>query len=66
LIRLKEVQQRVPYSRATIYRLVQAGAFPGNIPIGGRAVAWLESDVNNWIEQRLRAAARSGERGEAR
>jgi prophage regulatory protein len=58
-LRLPEVRRRVPYSRATIYRLITAGKFPRPYSLGARAVAWLESEVNAWIEARLSAAARS-------
>ncbi len=52
-LRLSEVRNRVPYSRATIYRLITAGQFPRPYSLGARAVAWLESDVTAWIEARL-------------
>jgi prophage regulatory protein len=56
-LRLSEVRNRVPYSRATIYRLITAGQFPQPYSLGARAVAWLESDVTAWIEARLSAQA---------
>jgi prophage regulatory protein len=58
-LRLPEVRARVPYSRATIYRLITAGQFPRPYSMGARAVAWLESDVTAWIEARLSAPAPS-------
>jgi prophage regulatory protein len=58
-LRLPEVRTRVPYSRATIYRLMTAGLFPRPFSLGARAVAWLESDVTAWIEARLSAPASS-------
>jgi len=30
------------------------GSFPKSIPLGGRAVAWLESEVDEWMESRIR------------
>jgi len=30
------------------------GEFPKAIPLGGRAVAWLESEVDEWMESRIR------------
>ena len=55
-LRLKEVQDRVPYGRATIYRKVAAGQFPKPYDLGGgRAVAWLESEINDWIASRITA-----------
>ncbi len=58
-LRLPEVRARVPYSRATIYRLITAGQIPRPYSMGARAVAWLESDVTAWIEARLSAPAPS-------
>jgi len=55
-LRLSEVQRRVPYSRSTIYLKVSLGEFPKPVNLGARAVAWLESDVNEWITRRIEAA----------
>ena len=57
-MRLSEVRGRVPYSRATIYRLIAAGVFPSPVqPWGARSVAWLESkEVDAWIAARVEAA----------
>ena len=52
-LRLSEVRGRVPYSRPTIYRLIAAGEFPRPYSLGARAVAWLESEIDAWIEARV-------------
>lgn len=52
-LRLAEVRNRVPYSRSTIYQLVTQGRFPKPINLGARAVAWLESDIDEWIAARV-------------
>ena len=52
-LRIIEVQRRVPYSRSTIYLKVNRGEFPQPISLGARAVGWLESDVDEWIAQRI-------------
>ncbi|MGF6665004.1 putative DNA-binding transcriptional regulator AlpA [Paraburkholderia atlantica] len=49
LLRLADVKARTGLSRTTIYRFIADGKFPRNFPIGARAVAWLESDVTQWI-----------------
>jgi prophage regulatory protein len=54
-LRLAEVRNRVGYGRATIYRLMGAGEFPRSYSLGARAVAWLESDIDAWIEARVKA-----------
>jgi len=52
-LRLAEVRNRVPYSRSTIYQLITQGRFPKPINLGARAVAWLESDIDEWIAARV-------------
>lgn len=54
LIRRKDVETRTGLSRSTIYARIAAGTFPSPIDLGGgRAVAWLESDIDAWIRQRI-------------
>ncbi|MGL6587440.1 helix-turn-helix transcriptional regulator [Aeromonas sp. FDAARGOS 1407] len=52
LIKLKDVTEMTTLSKATIYRLIKQGAFPPQISLGPRAVAWRLSDIVAWIEQR--------------
>jgi len=59
LIRLSEVLKRVPYSRSTIYLKVARGEFPQPVSLGARAVAWVQADVDAWIDRRI-DAGRSG------
>lgn len=53
LKRLPDVLNRVGYSRSTIYQLITQGKFPKPINLGARAVAWLESDIDEWIAARV-------------
>ena len=61
LLRLSEVRSRVPYSRATIYRLVADGKFPRSYHLGGKAVFWLEAEVDNWISEHVAAGGGDGD-----
>jgi prophage regulatory protein len=66
LMRLREVQNRVPYGRATIYRKIAAGEFPKPYDMGGgRAVAWLESEIDDWIAARVQARKESEQKTSA-
>ena len=56
ILRLPQVQAQVGLSRSTIYLQVQEGTFPAPIKLGARAVGWLESDVHNWLTNRISAA----------
>jgi prophage regulatory protein len=49
LLRIKEVMQRVPLGRSTIYARMSRGDFPPARVLGGGVVAWLESEVSAWI-----------------
>ncbi|MDK2377288.1 helix-turn-helix transcriptional regulator [Serratia fonticola] len=53
LIRLPEVQRRTGYSKAWIYRLISQKRFPSSVKIGTRSIAFVESEVNEWINQRI-------------
>jgi prophage regulatory protein len=53
LKRLPDVLRRVGYSRSTVYQLIAEGKFPKPISLGARAVAWLESDIDEWIASRI-------------
>ena len=62
-IRLPEVLSRTGYGRTTIYRKMEDGSFPRSVKLGGppidteafdsRAVAWIEDEVEQWIESRI-------------
>ncbi|AST67236.1 hypothetical protein AZ021_003754 [Enterobacter ludwigii] len=50
LIRLPEVLNRTGYGKAWIYHLISKGCFPSPVKIGSRAVAFIESEVEEWIQ----------------
>lgn len=60
IIRLPQVKQRTGLSRSTIYSLIKAGQFKAPIALGARAVGWLESDVSEFIETRVKASRKAG------
>ena len=53
LIKLRDVSARTGISASELYRRIAAGTFPRQIHLGPKSVAWLESDVNAWIEARV-------------
>jgi prophage regulatory protein len=53
LIRLSEVQRRTGYSKAWLYRLMSQGKFPTSVKIGTRSIAFVESEIDEWINQRI-------------
>ena len=54
-LRISEVIRRVGVSRPTIYRWMSKGSFPKQIAIGANSVAWLESDVTQWMVDQMAA-----------
>lgn len=55
-IRLPKVLAMVGLSQTTIYDMANAGRFPKQVKLGGRAVAWVKSEVLQWNMDRLSAA----------
>lgn len=53
LIRLSEVLNKTGFCKAWIYKLIKAGSFPSQIKIGARAIAFIESEVDEWIESMI-------------
>ncbi|MEL5468378.1 AlpA family transcriptional regulator [Serratia nevei] len=53
LIRLPDVMSITGLKRSTIYLKMKDGDFPKSIPIGERSVAWVEGEVNKWIEKNI-------------
>lgn len=49
IIRLKTVLDRTGLSRSTLYRKIDEGSFPRQIPISARGTGWRESAVERWI-----------------
>lgn len=58
LIRLPEVKARVGLSRSSIYQRIAEGTFPAPVRLGEKSVAWLEADIDKWIQIRLVNAGR--------
>jgi prophage regulatory protein len=53
ILRLPDVIDRVGFSRSTIYDFVSKGRFPAPVRIGIRAVGWLESEIEAWVQTKF-------------
>ncbi len=51
ILRLKSVIEKTGISRSTIYSMIKANRFPKPVCIGIRSSGWLQSEINNWIEE---------------
>ena len=52
-LRLPEVQARTGLSRSTIYVRIEQGRFPRPVSLGGRAVGWVEAELDEWLRERI-------------
>jgi prophage regulatory protein len=48
----------IAWSRAHVYRQVQAGKFPKPVKLGEGTAAWVEDEIDRWLDQRI--AERNG------
>lgn len=51
-IRLPEILAQTGLSKMTINRMEQEGLFPLRRKIGKHAIAWVESEIDEWCEKR--------------
>jgi len=63
LVRLPEVKQKSGKSRSAIYKGMQDGTFPKSISLGSKSVAWLESEIDAWISDRVQASRGNNQAG---
>ena len=61
LIRMKELPTIVGLKESRIRELIAEGRFPPSVPVDGRVVAWVGSEVEAWVRGRI-DAARGAER----
>lgn len=53
LIKLKDVMNNTGLARSTIYKYISEGVFPKPVSLGERAVAWVESEIEDWIQEKI-------------
>jgi predicted DNA-binding transcriptional regulator AlpA len=56
-LRLKELLERVPFSRATIDRLESRGEFPPRHHLG-RGVFWIEAEIESFLATREKGSGK--------
>ncbi|MGA7588208.1 MAG: AlpA family transcriptional regulator [Rouxiella badensis] len=54
-MRLPEVIHTTGLSRSTIYDLISRRQFPAQLSLGGKNVAWLASEIDGWMNERIAA-----------
>jgi prophage regulatory protein len=53
ILRLPAVKASTGLSRSTIYLRVSQGTFPRPVSLGGRAVGWVEEEIQSWLAERI-------------
>ena len=56
ILRRPEVEAVTGLGRSVIYELMADGEFPQQVPLHGRAVGWVESEIQKWILERIEEA----------
>jgi prophage regulatory protein len=59
ILRLPNVKASTGLSRSTIYVRVSQGTFPKPVTLGGRAVGWLEAEIQEWLQRQIEASRRT-------
>lgn len=52
-LRLPEVLHLCGLSRSSVYDLISRNAFPQQVSLGGKNVAWLHSEITAWMTDRI-------------
>ena len=58
ILRMRDNCSKVGLGQSSIHDLINRGLFPKPFPLvpGGRAVGWLEEDIDQWILDRKQAS----------
>lgn len=56
VLRLPDVIKKTGLSRSSIYLRIPSEDFPKPISLGGRAVGWLQQDVDDWVLAKIEAS----------
>ncbi len=54
--RLPQVKEQTGLSRSTIYLRISKNEFPAPISLGGRAVGWLDKEIDDWLNEKIEAS----------
>jgi len=54
ILRCKEVEKKVGLKQAKIYLLIKEGRFPLPIKLSIRTVGWVESELDNWLNEKVK------------
>ena len=53
ILRLNDVIKKIGLSRSSIFKMIDANSFPQSISLNERAIGWLASEIDDWIDSRI-------------
>ena len=53
ILRLPAIISLTGLGRSTIYAKMIEGQFPKSVRLGARSVGWLETDIHDWLSDRI-------------
>lgn len=53
ILRLPAIKNKTGLSRSAIYSRIAKNTFPKQITLGGRAVGWIEQEIDEWIIKKI-------------
>jgi prophage regulatory protein len=62
MLRLRAVLDRTALPKSTVYQKIKEGEFPKPVPLGPKSVAWVESEIEDWLLERIRRRDQSPDR----
>ena len=60
ILRRKQVEARTGLPCSTLYDQMSKGIFPKPIKLGPRLVGWIESEITQWLEDRVAESRSTG------
>lgn len=55
MLRMAAVSQITGKCKSSIYQGIKNGTFPAPIKLGARSIGWLSTDIDAWIDSRVKA-----------
>lgn len=52
-LNLREVLHKTGLGKTSIYQYMAEGKFPRNVSLGGRSVAWVSTEIDDWMLERM-------------
>ena len=53
IVRLPCVEMKTGLKHSAIYQKMAEGTFPRPVPLGPKAVGWVEAEIDAWIDRRI-------------